>query len=46
MDKPNLNPLTNHHELSTLDRRIINRIQKNFPIAPRPYEVLAHDLNE
>jgi len=30
--------------LDETDRRILNRIQTRFPIAPRPYEVIAEDL--
>jgi DNA-binding Lrp family transcriptional regulator len=27
------------------DRRILNRIQSNFPVTPRPYESIGQDLN-
>ncbi|MFZ0726140.1 MAG: AsnC family transcriptional regulator [Desulfobacterales bacterium] len=30
--------------LDDTDRRILNRIQTRFPIAPRPYAVIAEDL--
>ena len=30
--------------LDDLDRRLLDRIQRNFPIEPRPFEVLAHEL--
>ncbi|MFO7688105.1 MAG: AsnC family transcriptional regulator [Desulfobacterales bacterium] len=30
--------------LDDIDRRIMNRIQTRFPIAPRPYGVIAEDL--
>jgi DNA-binding Lrp family transcriptional regulator len=30
--------------LDPTDRRIINRIQSNFPITPRPYQTIAEDL--
>ena len=30
--------------LDETDRRILNRIQTRFPIAPRPYGVIAEDL--
>ncbi|MGD9325976.1 MAG: Lrp/AsnC family transcriptional regulator, partial [Desulfobacterales bacterium] len=32
-------------ELDEIDKAIINRIQSNFPIASRPYLVLAEDLD-
>ncbi len=33
-------------ELDRLDRLILNAIQSDFPIAPRPYQILAERLNE
>ena len=32
-------------ELDEIDKAIINRIQSDFPIASRPYLVLAEDLD-
>ncbi|MDJ0783710.1 MAG: AsnC family transcriptional regulator [Desulfosarcinaceae bacterium] len=32
-------------ELEAVDRAILNRIQSNFPIAARPYAVIAAELN-
>jgi DNA-binding Lrp family transcriptional regulator len=32
--------------LDRLDRLILNSLQENFPLAPRPYAVLAEGLNE
>ncbi len=34
------------NELSSLERLILNSIQSNFPLEPRPYEALARRLNE
>ena len=31
--------------MDSTDRKIINRIQTNFPIAPRPYREIGQDLN-
>jgi len=31
-------------EIDTIDRQIINRIQSDFPITPRPYQTIADDL--
>jgi len=30
--------------LESIDQRLLNRIQKNFPIAPKPYEELGKEL--
>jgi siroheme decarboxylase len=32
-------------DLEALDRAILNRIQSDFPIAARPYDVIAKELN-
>ena len=32
-------------QLETTDRAILNRIQSDFPITPRPYQVLAKELS-
>jgi len=32
-------------QLDETDKRILNRIQSNFPIARRPYAAIAEDLN-
>ena len=32
-------------KLYTTDKTILNRIQSDFPIAPRPYEIIAQELN-
>ncbi len=34
----------NESELDETDRAILNRIQSEFPIAPRPYQVLGAEL--
>ena len=31
--------------IDDIDKRIINRIQSDFPITARPYHTIAHDLN-
>jgi DNA-binding Lrp family transcriptional regulator len=31
-------------KLDTIDKAILNRIQSDFPIEPRPYEVIAREL--
>ena len=31
--------------LDDMDRTILNRIQSDFPIASRPFQVIAHDLD-
>lgn len=33
------------HEIDETDKRIINRIQSNFPISLRPYKVIADELD-
>ncbi|MBU1170421.1 MAG: AsnC family transcriptional regulator [Proteobacteria bacterium] len=33
------------HSIDETDKRIINRIQSNFPICLRPYHVIAQELN-
>lgn len=33
------------HEIDETDKRIINRIQSNFPISLRPYRVIADELD-
>ncbi len=30
--------------MDTIDRRLINRIQRNFPVCSRPFKVLAEEL--
>ena len=32
-------------KLDSIDKAILNRIQSDFPIEPRPYEVIARELN-
>jgi DNA-binding Lrp family transcriptional regulator len=32
------------YSMDDLDRAILNRIQSNFPLVPRPYQFLAEDL--
>ena len=36
----------NNNTPDQLDFLILNNLQKNFPVAPRPYEVLASRLNK
>jgi DNA-binding Lrp family transcriptional regulator len=31
--------------MDAIDRKILNRIQSNFPIASRPYRIIADELN-
>jgi len=33
-----------HAPMDDTDRRILNRIQSNFPVAARPYEVIGREL--
>jgi siroheme decarboxylase len=32
-------------KLDTIDKAILNRIQSDFPIDPRPYEIIARELD-
>ena len=32
-------------EIDAIDKKILNRIQSDFPITPRPYLTLAKELN-